>query len=134
MLPLWPRSPPQAALHFQLQLAVQHHGPRFHIIVLQGYLPHLPQVVQCRWPHFHFHMAQGQTQYFLTFLSAAQPPLPRFQWQTLKASQPRFHAKHQVALELFSLCQNFQGFFQLKFVCLSLLDFHAPTPHNQLQF
>ena len=76
----------------------------------------------------------GRSIVFFMFLSAAQPLLPRFQWQTLQAGQPQFHAKHQVAQEPLSLCQTFQGFFPLKFVCLSLLDFHAPIPHNQPQF
>ena len=49
--------------------------------------------------------------------------LASFSVQTLKASQPGFHAKHQVAQKPFSLYQTFQGFFQLKFVCISFLTF-----------
>ena len=64
---------------FSVPAGNSNHGPRFHLIVLKASLPHLPQVVQCHWPHCHLHMAQGPTQYFLTFLPAAQPPLPRFQ-------------------------------------------------------
>ena len=108
--------------------------PHFRLIVLQVYLPHLHHVVQFHWPHFHSCTAQGQTQPFLMFLSAAQPLLPRFQWQMLQAGQPQFQAEHQVAQETLYLCQTLQGFFPLRFVCLSLLDFHAPIPRNQPQF